>query len=675
MEKVFIYKITNNIIKANVINTINMCKGFLQNNCKVYYYVNKKNDVDYYKNIINNCNCEYVTNLKKKDILNFIIKNEIKIVYTRDDGTFIKYLLEQYDKCDGHDGHDGYDGYVVWEDHSENPPEFIKNYKHNKKLIFVSISPIITNNFNIDNNILFPCAIDFDVFSKKENFNCNIFDKNKINVTYCGHLYNYKGIPLVLEASKKFPNVNFNFIGGTVENINVYKEQIKNLPNVYFLGHKNYNEVPNYLYSSDVLLIPYNIKGNSFSQSYITSPIKLFEYLSTKKIVLCSDIKGITNWVSGNEVIFYKADSLDDFCEKLQYIFNNLNTNIFDTIKENGFMFANKYSTYNKCKSILDKIIELKKNKIVVTGCAGFIGSHTCEKLLQDGNIVIGIDNMHDYYDIEIKKNNIKILEKYENFKFYLEDIRTSDIINRVIPDKVCHLASVAGVRYSIENPNLYVDVNINGFVNILEQCRKNNVKQLVYASSSSVYGLNTKIPFNEDDSIKTLNSPYATSKLAMEMYASTYYQLYKLKSIGLRFFTVYGPRGRPDMAPYKFLKAIMSENRFQKYGNGTSSRDYTYIDDIVNGIISSLDNSKDLGCEIINLGNSSPVTLNEFIQLCEKVVGKSSLYDQLNDQLGDVPCTYADITKGNKLINYMPLTSLEDGLKKTYEYLKLCDK
>ena len=226
----------------------------------------------------------------------------------------------------------------------------------------------------------------------------------------------------------------------------------------------------------------------------------------------------------------------------------------------------------------------------------------------------------------------------------------------------------MAGVRYSLQYPKLYVKVNIEGFIHILEEARKNDVKQIVYASSSSVYGLNKKVPFSEDDPIATPNSPYASSKMAMELFAKTYHQLYQLNLIGLRFFTVYGPRGRPDMAPYKFLKAIKDGTTFQKYGDGTSSRDYTYIDDIVSGVVASLDNKKGIKCEVYNLGNSSPVSLNEFIGLCEKVVGKKANYEQIGNQLGDVPHTYADITKAKRDLGYEPKVGLEDGLGFMYE-------
>ena len=307
--------------------------------------------------------------------------------------------------------------------------------------------------------------------------------------------------------------------------------------------------------------------------------------------------------------------------------------------------------------------------KILVTGCAGFIGSHTCEFLLKRGGIVIGIDNLNDYYDVTLKEKNLEILHKYDNFIFKKDNIYTTKIISEFKPDKIIHLASMAGVRYSLENPLLYETTNIGGFINILEESRKNNVKHIVYASSSSVYGQNTKLPFSESDVIDSCNSPYACSKICMELYAKTYYQLYGLSNIGLRFFTVYGPRGRPDMAPYLFLRSIKNNMTFKKYGDGSSSRDYTYIDDIVNGIISAIDNNN-IKCNIYNLGNSTPFTLNKFIEVCEKVTGKPAQFIQCNNQLGDIPHTCADISKAKKDLNYEPKTSLEDGLRETLKFL-----
>jgi len=308
--------------------------------------------------------------------------------------------------------------------------------------------------------------------------------------------------------------------------------------------------------------------------------------------------------------------------------------------------------------------------KILVTGCAGFIGSHVSEKLLQLGYEVIGIDNINSYYDPMQKLKNLEILNKYENFYFSKEDIVTTNIINDTKPDRICHLAAMAGVRYSIEHPEEYVKVNIGGFINLLEQAVKNNISNFVYASSSSVYGLNEKIPFSETDEIVSCNSPYAASKRSMEVFANTYNQLYNLPLIGLRFFTVYGPRGRPDMAPYKFLKAVLNGDEFKKYGDGSSMRDYTYISDIVDGIISSIINNKSISCEVINLGNSTPVSLNEFIKTCEDVTNRKANYKQIEEQLGDVPVTYANISKAKELLDYDPKVNLKDGLTNTYNWL-----
>ena len=309
--------------------------------------------------------------------------------------------------------------------------------------------------------------------------------------------------------------------------------------------------------------------------------------------------------------------------------------------------------------------------KILVTGCCGFIGSHVAEYYLKNNYEVIGIDIMNNYYDISLKENNLSILQKYTNFTFLKEDVCVTNVINDLKPDKICHLASVAGVRYSIKNPQIYVKTNIQGFINLLEQAVKNNIKNFVYASSSSVYGLNKKVPFNENDSIEKCNSPYACSKRAMEIFANTYSQLYNINLIGLRFFTVYGPRGRPDMAPFKFLNAIHNKIKFKKYGIGNTSRDYTYIDDIVSGIVSAVENNKNIKCEVYNLGNSKPVTLNKFISILENVVGKKAKYDQIEDQLGDVPHTYADINKAKRDLNFEPKVLLEDGLLNMYKWIK----
>tara|TARA_B100000674_G_scaffold417720_1_gene367791 strand:- start:672 stop:1610 length:939 start_codon:yes stop_codon:yes gene_type:complete len=308
--------------------------------------------------------------------------------------------------------------------------------------------------------------------------------------------------------------------------------------------------------------------------------------------------------------------------------------------------------------------------KLLVTGCCGFIGSHLCERLLKEKYIVYGIDIINNYYSIEQKFKNLQILQEYKNFTFKLENICDTKIIDEIKPDIVINIAAMAGVRYSLENPKIYMKTNVEGQINLLKQSVDNNVKLFIYASSSSVYGTNKKVPFSEEDDILNLNSPYAASKRSGELMAELYNKLYKLNVIGLRFFTVYGPRGRPDMAPFKFLSKIMDEETIDKYGNGTTYRDYTYIDDIVNGILGAIRNKNNRTCEVYNLGNSLPHSLNEFIKSCERVTGKKAIINQMGDQLGDVPKTFADITKAKNDLDYLPKIKLDDGLKRMYDWL-----
>ena len=311
--------------------------------------------------------------------------------------------------------------------------------------------------------------------------------------------------------------------------------------------------------------------------------------------------------------------------------------------------------------------------KILITGCAGFIGSHLCETLLKTTDYAIyGIDNLNDYYDVKQKEENLNILRQYEQFHFKIDDIITTAEISNIKPDIVVNIAAMAGVRYSLENPSIYMRTNVEGHVHLMNECVKNNVKHYVYASSSSVYGNNKKIPFSEKDDIQDPNSPYAASKIGGEIMAKLYNKLYNLPVIGLRFFTVYGPRGRPDMAPFKFLTKIMNEMKFDKYGDGNTFRDYTYIDDIVSGIIGAINNKNNKTCEVYNIGNSKTVTLNEFINTCEQVTGKKAIYNQLPEQPGDVPKTYSDITKAKEDLDYDPNTNLLEGLTKMYEWLIL---
>lgn len=313
--------------------------------------------------------------------------------------------------------------------------------------------------------------------------------------------------------------------------------------------------------------------------------------------------------------------------------------------------------------------VDLYSSDICVTGCAGFIGHHVVLRLLETGHKVWGIDNMNDYYDVSMKERNLALLIAWPTFNFVREDVGTTDTFKRFKPKHIIHLASMAGVRYSIENPQAYIDNNISAFVHLLEQAKDYGVTRVVYASSSSVYGMNDKVPFSESDPIDKCNSPYACSKYAMETFARMYEQLYDVDTVGMRFFTVYGPRGRPDMAPHKFLSAIRAGTEIQRFGDGTSSRDYTYIDDIVNGIIGATFGDR-VENFVYNLGNSTPVTLNTFIETCEAVCGKNANVVEHDMPMGDVPLTYADISLAKRDFDYDPKTSLIDGLGKMEAWL-----
>jgi UDP-glucuronate 4-epimerase len=270
----------------------------------------------------------------------------------------------------------------------------------------------------------------------------------------------------------------------------------------------------------------------------------------------------------------------------------------------------------------------------LITGCAGFIGSHLCKKILEDKiNIVYGIDILNEYYDVNQKLDNLSKLKKYNNFHFFKDDLVSTTLISQVYPNIVIHLGAMAGVRNSILNPEIYMRINVEGTIHLLNESVKNNVSMFIYASSSSVYGNNKKIPFNENDSLTSIISPYALSKKTCEDIAFLYNKLYKIKTFGLRFFTVYGPSGRPDMFPYKCLHSIINNIPVNKYGDGTSARDYTYIDDIINGIIGVIRNKNNKKCEVYNLGNNNPVLLNDFISICEKITNKTVLINQMEKQ------------------------------------------
>lgn len=313
----------------------------------------------------------------------------------------------------------------------------------------------------------------------------------------------------------------------------------------------------------------------------------------------------------------------------------------------------------------------------LITGGAGFIGSTLAERLLKEGNHVIVIDNFCDYYDIKLKEKNVNDLKKYNNFKIYKEDIRNKNRIESIFNenkiDCVVHLAAMAGVRPSIENPILYQEVNGIGTQNVLETMRNNNVKFGVFASSSSVYGNMKTSPFTEDMIVDYAISPYAATKKANEVMAHVYHQLFDMNIIMLRFFTVYGPKQRPDLAINKFTNLMLNNEEIPMFGDGSTARDYTYVDDIVDGIIKSADyviNNKNV-YEILNLGNSSPISLKEMIQTISEVLKIEPKIKQLPMQPGDVDLTYANIDKAKKLIGYNPQTTFKEGIKKFTEWYK----
>ncbi|MBN1918223.1 MAG: SDR family NAD(P)-dependent oxidoreductase [Verrucomicrobia bacterium] len=310
-------------------------------------------------------------------------------------------------------------------------------------------------------------------------------------------------------------------------------------------------------------------------------------------------------------------------------------------------------------------------SSVLVTGGAGFIGSHLVERLLGMGRRVVVVDNFCDFYDAAIKRRNVELAHGNTNYTLREGDIRDQAFMEDVFAagrfDCVVHLAAMAGVRPSIEQPRYYNDVNINGTMNVLECCRlfgdrPSGRPRLVFASSSSVYGVNAKVPFHEDDRVEKAISPYAATKLANEVMCHTYHHLYGFPVVCLRFFTVYGPRQRPEMAIAKFIRLIHAGDEVPMFGDGTTRRDYTYFDDIVDGIVASMDAACEY--EIINLGNSRTVELRELIGLIASALGKKPRIKQLPLQPGDVPITYADIGKANRLLGYDPGYPIERGIQ-----------
>lgn len=328
---------------------------------------------------------------------------------------------------------------------------------------------------------------------------------------------------------------------------------------------------------------------------------------------------------------------------------------------------------------------------VLVTGAAGFIGYHLSSCLLKNGFDVTGVDNLNPYYDVRLKTDRLEMLVPFENFSFFKMDISDKTALEQIFRqnqfDVVVNLAAQAGVRYSLENPRAYVDTNIVGFVNILECCRHYNVRHLVFASSSSVYGANTKMPFSVHHNVDHPLSLYAATKKANELMAHTYSHLYGLHCTGLRFFTVYGPWGRPDMALFLFTKAILEEKPIKVFNHGKMQRDFTYIDDIIDGVVKVMrrlpepnpawdGNNPDPATsyttyKIYNIGNNNPVDLSEFISIIEKTLGRKAKKEFLDLQPGDVIATYADIDDMKDDVGFKPQTSIDTGIRRFIEWFK----
>jgi UDP-glucuronate 4-epimerase len=322
--------------------------------------------------------------------------------------------------------------------------------------------------------------------------------------------------------------------------------------------------------------------------------------------------------------------------------------------------------------------------KILVTGAAGFIGFHVVLNLLSRGDTVIGVDNLNDYYDVSLKHARLDEIAKHPNasqfnfIKLDLADINaTAQLFQQESPERVVHLAAQAGVRYSLENPNAYVQSNLVAFTNVLEGCRHNKIQHLVYASSSSVYGGNTKLPFSESDTVDHPVSLYAATKKANELMAHTYSHLYGFPTSGLRFFTVYGPWGRPDMSPFLFADAILNNRSIKVFNHGDMMRDFTYIDDIVEGVVRVLDKpataiaGSSVPYRLFNIGNSQPEKLMDFIGMLEKAFNKEVKKDFLPMQAGDVKATYADTFALEAWVDFKPKTSLKFGIQKFADWYK----
>ena len=309
--------------------------------------------------------------------------------------------------------------------------------------------------------------------------------------------------------------------------------------------------------------------------------------------------------------------------------------------------------------------------RVLITGAAGFIGSHLCERLLAENFEVVGVDNFDDFYDPQIKRENICECLKNKSFKLVQADIRNETAIDKAVGgiDIIVHLAAKAGVRPSIAQPLVYADVNVNGTVVLLEAARKHKIKKLIFASSSSVYGNNKKVPFSEDDNVDFPISPYAAMKKAGELICHTFCHLYGMSITCLRFFTVYGPRQRPDLAIHKFAALIEQGKPITVYSDGSMMRDFTYIDDIIAGVVAAM--GKCAGYNIYNLGESRPISVNDLIAELENALGKKAIKQYLPPQPGDVERTYADVARAVRELGYNPTTTIQAGLAKFVKWMR----
>ena len=325
--------------------------------------------------------------------------------------------------------------------------------------------------------------------------------------------------------------------------------------------------------------------------------------------------------------------------------------------------------------AFVDLCYKVNVKNLLVTGGAGFIGSHLVDRLLNsEVDQITVVDDFNDFYEPDIKRENIREHLKDQRYKLFEADIRDRAALEEVFNDNrfdcIVHLAARAGVRPSLKEPQLYCETNIDGTLNLLDLARHHNIRQFVFGSSSSVYGINAKVPFSENDPIRQPISPYAATKAAGELFCHTYSHLYGLRCVCLRFFTVYGPRQRPDLAIHKFAKLISQHKPIPVFGDGTTRRDYTYVDDIIDGVTAAIDYDQS-DYEVFNLGESRTVELKELIALIEKELGTKAIINREPPQPGDVPQTFADITKARRLLGYNPQTQIEDGLRRFVEWFR----